>query len=45
MPLTDTIDTTHPNFAQAIFGVNHLVRDLEPHPDNLLIFEIQVPAN
>lgn len=44
VPLTDTIDTTHPNFAQAIFAVNHLVRDIEPNPDIIMIFEIQVPA-
>ena len=45
VPLTDTIDTTHPNFCQAIFALNHLVRDIEAHPDILLILEIQVPAN
>lgn len=44
VPLSDTIDTTHPNFAQVLFGVNHLVRDIEPNPDILLIFEIQIPA-
>ena len=44
VPLTESINTTHPNFAQVIFGVNHLVRDIEPHPDILLIFEIQIPA-
>lgn len=42
--LTDINDTTHPNFAQVIFDINHLVRDIEPHPDSLLIFEIQVPV-
>ena len=41
--LTDVNDTTHPNFAQVIFDINHLVRDIEAHPDSLLIFEVQVP--
>jgi len=44
VPLTETMDTTHPSFAQVVFNINHLVRDVEPHPDILLIFEIQVPA-
>ena len=44
VPLTDTIDTTHPSFSQAVFNINHLVRDIEAHPDTLIIFEIQVPA-
>ena len=44
VPLTDTIDTTHPSFCQAIFNINHLVRDIEAHPDVLLVLEIQVPA-
>lgn len=34
------MDTTHPAFSQVIFNVNHLVRDIEPDPDNMLIFEI-----
>jgi len=42
--LTDVNDTTHPNFAQVIFDINHLVRDIEAHPDSLLIFEVQIPA-
>lgn len=42
--LTDVNDTTHPNFAQVIFDINHLVRDIEAHPDSLLIFEVQVPV-
>ena len=42
--LTDINDTTHPNFAQVIFDINHLCRDIEPHPDSLLIFEVQVPV-
>jgi len=42
--LTDINDTTHPNFAQVVFDINHLVRDIEAHPDSLLIFEIQVPV-
>ena len=45
VPLTDTIDTTHPSFSQVIFAVNHLVRDVEAHPDILLILEVQVPAS
>jgi len=44
VPLTESIDTTHPSFAQVIFNINHLVRDIDPHPDVLLILEIQVPA-
>ena len=40
VPLTETIDTTHPNFCQVIFAVNHLARDIEAHPDILLIMEI-----
>ena len=43
--LTDVNDTTHPNFCQVIFDINHLVRDIEAHPDSMLIFEIQVPIN
>lgn len=45
VPLTDTIDTTHPAFCQALFNINHLVRDVEAHPDVLLVLEVQVPAN
>jgi hypothetical protein len=44
VPLMDTIDTTHPSFCQAIFNINHLVRDIEAHPDVLLVVEVQVPA-
>ena len=42
--LTDVNDTTHPNFSQIIFNTNHVVRDVEAHPDSLLIFEIQTPV-
>ena len=42
--LTDVNDTTHPNYAQVVFDINHLVRDIEAHPDSILIFEVQVPA-
>lgn len=42
--LTDVNDTTHPNFSQVIFDINHLIRDIEAHPDSLLIFEVQVPV-
>ena len=45
VPLTDSIDTTHPSFSQVLFNVNHLVRDIEAHPDIVLILEVQVPAN
>ena len=43
--LTNVNDTTHPNFSQVIFDINHLVRDIEAHPDSMLIFEIQVPVD
>ena len=42
--ITDVNDTTHPTFAQVIYDINHIVRDIEPHPDTLLIFEVQIPA-
>ena len=40
VPLTDSMDTTHPSFSQVIFNINHLIRDVEPHPDVMLIFEV-----
>ena len=43
--LTDVNDTTHPNFCQVVFDINHLVRDIKAHPDSMLIFEIQVPID
>lgn len=42
--LTNVNDTTHPNFSQVIYDINHLVRDVESHSDTLLIFEIQTPV-
>ena len=42
--LTTVNDTTHPNFSQVIFNMNHIVKDIEPHPDTILILEIQIPA-
>ena len=38
--ITDVNDTTHPIFAQVIYDINHIVWDVEPHPDTLLIFEV-----
>ena len=38
--LTWVNDTTHPNFSQVIYDINHWIWDVEPHPDTMFIFEI-----
>jgi hypothetical protein len=40
VPLTESLDTTHPAFSQVIFNINHMVRDIEPNSDTMLIFEV-----
>ena len=43
--LTDMNNTTHPNFSQVVFDINHLIRDIQAQPDSMLIFEVQVPVD
>jgi len=40
VPLTETMDTTHPSYCQVIFNVNHIVRNIEANNDVVLIVEI-----